>query len=66
MKVLIVGRGVVGTIYGWALSNAGIDVTHVVRREALPATDTLDVPDLRAGHPKHVRATHVFDRLKRW
>src|ERR1035441_8956218 len=33
MKVLIVGRGVVGTIYGWALSKAGIDVTHVGRKE---------------------------------
>jgi hypothetical protein len=29
MKVLIIGRGVVGTIYGWALSKAGIDVTYV-------------------------------------
>lgn len=26
MKVLVIGRGVVGTIYGWALSEAGIDV----------------------------------------
>jgi len=43
MKVLIIGRGVVGTIYGWALSKAGIDVTHVVRKEGLPATDTLDI-----------------------
>ena len=23
MKVLVIGRGVVGTIYGWALSKAG-------------------------------------------
>ena len=59
MKVLIVGRGVVGTIYGWALSNAGIDVTHVVRKEGLPATGTLDLLDLRAGHPKHTRVTYA-------
>jgi len=59
MKVLIVGRGVVGTIYGWALSKAGIDVTHVVRKEGLPATDTLDLLDLRTGYPKHTRVTYA-------
>jgi len=58
MKVLIVGRGVVGTIYGWALSNAGIDITHVVRRAGAHATDALDLLDLRAGYPKHTRATY--------
>jgi ketopantoate reductase len=52
MKVLIIGRGVVGTIYGWALSKAGIDVTHVVRKEGLPCTDNLDLLDLRPGYPK--------------
>ncbi|NMB55400.1 MAG: ketopantoate reductase family protein [Leptolinea sp.] len=31
MKTLIVGTGVIGTIYGWALSNASLDVTHFVR-----------------------------------
>jgi 2-dehydropantoate 2-reductase len=49
MKVLVIGRGVVGTIYGWALSKAGIDVSHVVRKEGLPDTDTLDLLDLRPG-----------------
>jgi 2-dehydropantoate 2-reductase len=59
MKVLIIGRGVVGTIYGWALSKAGIDVTHVVRKEGLPATDTLDLLDLRTGYPKHLRVSYA-------
>jgi len=59
MKVLIIGRGVVGTIYGWALSKAGDDVTHVVRRQGLAATDTLDLLDLRPGFPKHTRVTYV-------
>lgn len=58
MKVLIIGRGVVGTIYGWALSKAGIDVTHVVRKEGLPATDTLDLLDLRPGYPKSTQVTY--------
>lgn len=59
MKVLIIGRGVVGTIYGWALSKAGIDVTHVVRTEGLPSTDTLDLLDLRPGYPKNIRLTYA-------
>jgi len=59
MKVLIIGRGVVGTIYGWALSKVGIDVTHVVRKEGLPTTDTLDLLDLRPGYPKNTRATYA-------
>jgi 2-dehydropantoate 2-reductase len=59
MKVLIVGRGVIGTIYGWALSQAGVDVTHVVRKEGLPGTDALDLLDLRPGYPKNMRVTYA-------
>ena len=59
MKVLIIGRGVVGTIYGWALSRAGVDVTHVVRKQQLPSTETLDLLDLRPGFTKHLRATYA-------
>lgn len=65
MKVLIVGRGVVGTIYGWALANAGNDVTHVVRREGFAATDTLDILDLRPGYPKHTRTTYAARTVRR-
>jgi hypothetical protein len=32
MKTLIVGTGIIGVIYGWALSEAGVDVTHFVRK----------------------------------
>lgn len=28
MKTLIVGLGNVGTVHGWALSQAGVDITH--------------------------------------
>lgn len=59
MRVLIIGRGVVGTIYGWALSKTGTDVTHIVRKEGLPATVTLDLLDLRPGNPKHARVTYA-------
>ena len=59
MNVLIIGRGVVGTIYGWALATAGIHVTHVVRKAGLPTTETLDLLDLRTGYPKHTRANYT-------
>jgi 2-dehydropantoate 2-reductase len=64
MRVLIIGRGVVGTVYGWALSEAGVDVTHVVRRAGLPAADTLDLLDLRPGHAKHARVTYTPKTLE--
>ncbi len=59
MKVLIIGRGVVGTIYGWALSQAGVDVTHVVREPGLPAAVTLDLLDLRRGYSKNARVSYA-------
>ncbi len=59
MKVLIIGRGVVGTIYGWALSKVGINVTLVVRKQGLACTDTLDLLDLRPGYTKNAPATYA-------
>jgi ketopantoate reductase len=56
MKTLIVGAGIIGVIYGWALTEAGVDVTHFVR----PGKSgdfkngvTLDVLDERKGHKKY-------------
>ena len=31
MKVLIIGAGIIGSIFGWALADGGNDVTHFVR-----------------------------------
>lgn len=31
MKTLVVGMGVVGTTWGWALANAGVEITHLIR-----------------------------------
>ena len=31
MKILIVGVGIIGGIYGWAFAEAGHDVIHLVR-----------------------------------
>lgn len=56
MKTLIVGTGIIGVIYGWALSQAGIDVTHYVRLgRATKFNDglTLDVLDERKDHKKY-------------
>jgi ketopantoate reductase len=55
MKTLVVGTGVIGTIYGWALAEAGVDVTHLVRPgKAAQIGDRLrlDVLDERKGHDK--------------
>ena len=55
MKTIIVGTGVIGVIYGWALTEAGVDVTHFVRKgksEKFNDGVTLDLLDERKGHPK--------------
>lgn len=52
MKILIVGTGVIGTIYGWALADAGLDVTHFVRSDRMNQFVDgvkLDVLDERKG-----------------
>jgi 2-dehydropantoate 2-reductase len=54
MKTLIVGTGVIGTIYGWALAEAGVDVIHYVRpgkSEQYRQGVDLDLLDERKGHP---------------
>ena len=54
MKTLIVGTGIIGTIYGWALAEAGLDVTHYVRpgkKEEYRQGVDLDLLDERKGHP---------------
>jgi len=54
MKTLIVGTGVIGAIYGWALSEAGVAVTHYVRpgkAQQFAQGISLDVLDERKGHP---------------
>jgi 2-dehydropantoate 2-reductase len=55
VKTLIVGTGVIGVIYGWALAQAGVDVTHFVRpgrKDQFANGLKLDLLDERKGHPK--------------
>ena len=50
MKTLIIGTGVIGTIYGWALSAAGVDITHLVRKDRKQSYADgidLDIYDIR-------------------
>lgn len=56
MKTLIVGTGIIGVVYGWALAQSGNDVTHFVRKgKAERFTDgvRLDLLDERKGHAKY-------------
>jgi 2-dehydropantoate 2-reductase len=55
MKLLIVGTGIIGTIYGWAFAEAGHEVIHLVRPgKAGNFTKgiNLDVYDTRQGHKR--------------
>jgi 2-dehydropantoate 2-reductase len=55
MEVLIVGAGIIGTIYGWAFTEGGVKVTHLVRPEKMDALRdgvNLDILDERRGHKK--------------
>ncbi len=56
MKILMVGAGIIGSIYGWAFSEAGHEVTHLVRpgRATQFATGIeIDMYDVRKGHKKN-------------
>lgn len=55
MKTLIVGAGIIGSIYGWAFAEAGHEVTHLVRPgKASKFTDgfEIDMYDVRKGHKR--------------
>ncbi len=52
MRILIVGNGNIGTLYGFALSEAGHDVRHLIRPGRLaaqPSVVHLDLLDERGG-----------------
>jgi ketopantoate reductase len=61
MKILVIGMGNVGVMHGWALSEAGVDVTHAVRKGSLAkhAHDIqMDVMDMRRGAPEKYMAVY--------
>jgi 2-dehydropantoate 2-reductase len=67
MHVLVVGAGIIGSIYGWALAEGGHHVVHLVRsgraaafRDGLP----LDVFDRRKGHKRNFRGLYRLNAVE--
>ena len=63
MKILMFGRGVITTIYGWAFSGAGHDVTYLVRpgkSAGLGGKLSIDMLDGRKN-PKGERRSESFN-----
>jgi ketopantoate reductase len=69
MKILVVGTGVIGTIYGWALNEAGVDITHLVRTHKPDISQNgvnIDILDERKGFKKYYQTKYkpnVIDNL---
>ena len=61
MRVLVVGAGIVGTIYGWALTESGHHVVHLVRSgraAALSNGVAIDLFDKRKGRKRTFRGLY--------
>jgi ketopantoate reductase len=62
MKILIIGPGIIGSIYGWALSQEGYDVTHLVHKEKIdkfPNGIKLDMLDGRKGKKNFIGTYNI-------
>jgi 2-dehydropantoate 2-reductase len=67
MKVLIVGAGIIGSIYGWALAESGHHVLHLVRRGRAPALSDgleLDMLDRRKGRKRIVQGMYRVNAVE--
>jgi 2-dehydropantoate 2-reductase len=67
MRVLVIGAGIIGSIYGWALAESGNRVVHLVRpgraaalRDGLP----LDMFDRRKGHKRKFHGLYRVDAVE--
>ena len=61
MRILVVGAGIVGTIYGWALTASGHHVVHLVcsgRAAALSNGLAIDLFDKRKGRKRTFRGIY--------
>ncbi|HEX7364909.1 MAG TPA: 2-dehydropantoate 2-reductase N-terminal domain-containing protein [Dehalococcoidia bacterium] len=61
MKILIIGLGNIGAIHGWALSQAGADITHAVRRGTKDRFENgvkMDILDLRGDSANSYQAVY--------
>ncbi|MGO9124863.1 MAG: ketopantoate reductase family protein [Terriglobales bacterium] len=67
MRVLVVGAGIIGSIYGWALAESGHHIVHLVRSGKAPALRdglTLDMFDRRKGHRRKFRELYRLDAVE--
>jgi 2-dehydropantoate 2-reductase len=67
MKILVIGAGIVGSIYGWALSEADHEVQHLVRQgraEKLSQGIPLDILDKRNGHPTRFKGIYRIEAIE--
>jgi ketopantoate reductase len=67
MKTLVVGTGIIGILYGWALAQAGVDVTHFVRKgkkDQFKDGVDLDLLDERKGHPKYTLTKYSLNCIE--
>ncbi|MFD3157329.1 ketopantoate reductase family protein [Haloimpatiens sp. FM7330] len=57
MKILIIGTGVIGSVYGWQLFESGNDVTHFVRKGKKQMIEKQGIHirclDMRVGEKNH-------------
>lgn len=63
MRVLVIGAGVIGSIYGWALTQSRHEVVHLVRpgrAAALRRGLMLDVFDRRSGREASFRGLYML------
>jgi len=62
MKTLIIGMGNIGVIHGWALSESGADISHVVRKGSLDKYSgdvKMDVLDMRGDSPRNYLTSYL-------
>lgn len=67
MRVLVIGAGIIGSIYGWALAESGHHVVHLVRSgraAALRDGLALDVFDRRKEHKRKFRGRYKLDAVE--
>jgi len=67
MQVLVVGVGIIGSIYGWALAESGHHVVHLVRSGRAAALHDglmLDMLDRRKGHKRNFRGLYRVNAIE--
>jgi 2-dehydropantoate 2-reductase len=67
MQVLVIGAGIIGSIYGWALAESGHHVVHLVRSgkaAALRDGLMLDVFDRRRKHKRNFRGLYRLNAVE--